>query len=228
MQMHPKETTVYDEVLPDASYCLEEGLNVSYATIGTDTTAPIEYCPLEDFCDRYEVSIALEGEPFDNAKLSNLETKWDEQGSCFQDEAKHTQRNTDNPEGKQVNAKFLCCTQDIVCEPNTCGGTYTGVKDDYGCKIYALEICKAETTCKSIGGKTVCDPQPFINGCTWKTKTEFGDTYFTEFNDCGLEVEQPCGTVSNYRCSEDPTILCPLQYTMKTGKYVEGCGGAKI
>jgi len=220
--------TKYDEVLPDASNCLDAGLHAQYTTIGEgDDVTPIEYCPLASFCDRFEVSTVLQSEEFDNAMLSNLEDKWDEFGTCFIEEARNTQRNFEgaNELSQSLNSKFLCCENDVVCKPNDCEGLFTGMLDDSGCKVYGIELCQAETTCLSIGGTTVCDPQPFVNGCTWETKNEFGDTYFTEFNNCGLEIEQPCGTTSQYRCSEGPDVLCPIEYTLRTGKYIEGCGG---
>ena len=215
-----------DEVLPSPKHCLEAGLNVSYYETG-DTTSPIEYCKLEDFCDNYAVSIVLEDEPFDIKMLSMKENEWEKFGTCFKEEANHTQKNfpKPNPDGKTIKAMYLCCNSDVTCKPNDCNGTFTGIKDEAGCKLYAYELCKASTECKSIDGKRVCDPQPFIDGCTWETKSEFGKTFFTKFNNCGLEIEQPCGTVSKYRCTNDPEVLCNMEYNYPTGKYIEACGG---
>jgi hypothetical protein len=218
-----------DEILPEAQHCIDKGLEVSYSTIsvGEDTVIPIEYCKIQDFCDNYAVSIVLEGESFDTATLSVKEDKWDEFGTCFKEEAVHTQRNFPgpNPDGKAVKSMYLCCDEDITCKANTCDGIFTGMRDDAGCKLYAKELCKASTDCTSVAGKRVCDPQPFVNGCEWETKTDFGKTFFTEFHNCGLELEQPCDTKSKYRCTSDTDVLCDMEYDYPTGTYIEACGG---
>lgn len=224
------EKSKYDEVLPDAKYCIERDLELSFNTITEEgDSSPVEYCKLDDFCEVFEASTVKE---FNNFEETLLEQKKNQVPNmfCFEDEAKNTQRNFEGLlQGEKVKSKFLCCNSkepEIRCKPNDCGGSFLGQTDEEGCKIYAKEVCKAGTNCKSLGGgERVCDPQPFGDDCMWETKESFGDTHFTTFNNCGLEIEQVCGTVANYRCTKFSKDLCDLSYGIPTGKFVSGCGG---
>lgn len=225
----------YSEILPEAGYCMELGKEVSYTTMEyNDSAIPIEYCKIQDFCNEFEVSSVPDFEEFDQELLDKTQELWESVNyTCFQDEAKNTQRNQDIESGSNIKSKFLCCNKDgdikeKSCEENICNGRYTGVTDKHGCKIYAIELCEIETTCDIDGDKLLCDPQPYNDGtCMWKTAQDYGKTYFTEFDSCGLEVEEPCGTMKKYCCDKTCTIPCTIEYIHKTDKFIKGCGGYK-
>lgn len=226
----------HTQVLPEAGYCIEKGYDVSYTTMLVNgTRTPIEYCALEKFCEEFEVSIVLSEYDFDQELLDRTQELWEGANySCFQETARHTQEDEiiSLNEGELIKSKFLCCNKygqtstEGYCEENICNGRFTGVKDSHDCKIYAIEECMAETTCELIGGEIVCDPQPYSDGdCIWETESNYGETYFTSFTNCGLDVVESCGTVKKYCCDKTCTIPCDMTYAYGTGKFVKGCGG---
>jgi len=230
----PKEMKA---ILPEGGFCIQMGLPISYTTIDVDDGYfPIEYCKLSDFCEEYEYSVVLDNEEYDQENLDEFTLFMQEsEYTCFQDEAQHTQRYSDVniPTGRFAKAKFACCSKDPIfqegCAPNSCDGRITGKTDYFGCSIYGKEICRISTSCEGDGeGNILCDPHPYDGGvCSWSTLQEVGNTFFIEFNQCGLKVEEVCGTTRQYCCDVSCTRTCTAEYDYPTGRFIDACGGYK-
>lgn len=223
----------HQNVLPEAGYCISNHLEISYTTISSKDYQPYEYCQLDRFCELYEATSVLNTEVFDQELLDDFESDWESKGyECFQDEAKHSQRefNRDIPNGTYVKSKFLCCYNSTKhgtgkCEGNVCNGRYTGITDDYGCKLYAKQLCRISTNCELTGDRLICDPQPYTGGsCTFVTSQLYGKTTFTKFTDCNLEAEEICGTEKDYCCDSTCNVPCTAVYDSPINKYVAACG----
>lgn len=221
-------------VLMEAGYCIVEKEDISYTTIILNGfSRPYEFCEMDKVCDEFDSVSVLIDQEFDNT-LDKLQTKWEESDYvCFQDNAKHTQKGPESIANQSLKSKILCCNQkpeDYIekdCKPNTCGGRFTGAIDEFGCKLYAVELCHFATTCTTDNESTICNPQPKQYGsCDVEVKDIEGLTYFTKFTNCGLRDTEVCGTIKKYcvdeRCSKKENV----EYNYNSGDFIEGCGGA--
>ena len=213
--------STYSEVLPEAGYCISNGLEPSYTTIEENGLEPVEYCRLQDFCEVFEATSVLTSEPFNQSILDEIEVKYFDY-DCFQEEAQHTQRDfgREIPINLNVKSKFICCNKKVengeeFCEPNICGGRFTGAKDEFGCNLYGVQLCHVGTSCSLQLGKQVCDPAP---SCDWETEETTGTTFFTKLDNCGVKLEDVCGK----------TVLSgahTFDYNYANKNFVQGCGG---
>jgi len=233
IQKNAQDKSMFPEVLPEGGYCMVLNKTVSYTTMSLgNESVPMEYCSLSDFCEVYDASSSMSGKSLDQAALDKFQFASQAKGyTCFQDNARNTQRNFNNSNGSLIQSKFVCCNKKPTfklgsCEPNTCNGRFTGEVDSKGCQLYALQLCNIDTTCTNGSYGQICSPRPFDDGkCTFKTLNPSGNTYFTSFTNCGIPAEKTCGSLITYCYNDACTKESKIEYTRITGKYVVGCGG---
>lgn len=231
-------------VLMEAGYCIEKNQDVSYTSISYgDISIPYEYCKIEKVCDEFVTLSVLNDEQFDNAILEETQLKWEEDNyKCFQDNARHTQRDFEFElvAGDLVKSKILCCNKkdetennetfiETECNPNDCNGRFTGILDEYGCRLYAVGLCYLATTCDETNNETtavVCSPQPKqFNSCESEINDVGGLTYFTKLDNCGLNVIEVCGTIKEICVTENCGERTNVEYNFPSSEFIGGCGG---
>jgi len=127
-----------------------------------DKPSPYEFCPLNQFCKSFEVSTVYELESFNQDELDSYQRAEEAAGSyCFQDDARHTQREQLAKSGEgNKKSRFVCCIEknpvrDGFCKPNDCNGRFTGIVEPHGCKLYAIDT--NGTFLRGCGGWTMTE-----------------------------------------------------------------------